>query len=490
MITILAIVCDWGNFQGSKCKKEKNYPATDTYFKATESMKYVIITFVHMVQLCAALFVILDAAPVLPASSYDTEFESIGRQQSDEMTKIFLNVFSKPFLTAAGNGIDKVGSIQWDGYSKVWQTIQFETDLLNSTSNFLSVLSKSIKSDPTYNDEVGQTFIKGIDSILSAVRKQHGNEIVQTIFKTINDLLSTASRKADPNDEMLQTAFNGFKTMVSFLGKEFVNGGKIQSSNCKMNQAFINHLSSFPSGVGKQIDNGEVQSDSVKDFMRVFLNVFKLVFSATRRNSNPNDEALQTFFNASDTLISLMARFFDDYDNERDESEVLLTKDMFKFFSQALSALAKRYGNSELAQSFFNGLSRILSAVGQKMINGGRQSQIQFSSELPGAVLNLLGNDGSFLKKKAGTKNEAAHEILFLFNTRAKNGIGGGQEVHVKLDTLPTYTAKRFDQSMSLKSVDENAVTVEDDMDLTAKAKTQLLWDAILSSFASSVLNG
>ena len=438
-------------------------------------------SFITFMVLCTVLFAMLDAAPVLP-SGYDAEFESVGRQQSDEMAKTILNVFSK-ILAAVGDRIGRDGSIQGDSDSEIKQMV------LNITVNFLSALSKSVKIDPGFNDEVGQTLIKGIDSLLSAVRKRDGNEIAQTIFKTVNDLLSAASRKADPNDEMLQTVYSGFKTIFSFFGKELVNGGKFQSSNCKMNQAFINHLSSFPSGVGKQIDNGEVQSDSVKDFMRVFLNVFKLVFSATRRNSNPNDEALQTFFNASDTLISLMARFFDDYDNERDESEVLLTKDMFKFFSQALSALAKRYGNSELAQSFFNGLSRILSAVGQKMINGGRQSQIQFSSELPGAVLNLLGNDGSALQKKASTKNEAAQEILSLFSTGAENGIGGGQEVHVDLDTLPTYTAKRFDQSMSLNPVDENTVTVEDDMNLSAKAKTQL-WDAILSSLASSVLNG
>ena len=107
------------------------------------------------------LFVMLDAAPLLPSG-----FEAAEKQQLDEMEKIFLNVFNK-ILTAAGDRIGKDGSIQVDN-SETRQTF------LNAISNFLSALTKTIHADP--NNEVGQTFTKGANSILSAIRKQLDGE--------------------------------------------------------------------------------------------------------------------------------------------------------------------------------------------------------------------------------------------------------------------------------------------------------------------------
>ena len=93
--------------------------------------------------------------------------------------------------------------------------------------------------------------------------------------------------------------------------------------------------------------------------------------------------------------------------------------------------------------------------------NGGK------SDEDLSNFLNQFGNLISVLQKKANPNDEFAQLLLILFNTMlsfAKNKIGGGQEVHV--DTL-LYTAKRYDQRMTMESVDENAAMVEDDMDLT-----------------------
>ena len=313
-----------------------------------------------LVVLCTALFVALDAIPVLP-SGYEAEFEAVGRQQSDEMMKTFLNVFSK-ILTAASDRIGRDGSIQAD------------------------------------------------------------NALGRTLLNLANSFLSAASKKADPNDELQQSLFNGFNSILSSIGKQLDDGGKIQS-NDEMAQTFMNLFGTILSAMTKKIDNGEVQS--ADEIMPAFLNLFSNVLSLASKKADPNDK---------------------------------------------------------LAQTFLNGFSTLLSAFGRKFNSGG--SQIQSNNELPGAVLNLLGNLGSALQKKANPKDDTAQTFFSLFNTLvsgAKNRIGGGQEAHV--DTLP-YTAKR---SM-LESMDENAAMVEADVDLSEEAKTQL-WGAILRTLASGVLN-
>ena len=59
--------------------------------------------------------------------------------------------------------------------------------------------------------------------------------------------------KADPNDEVTQTALSGFKTIFLFLRKPLMN-----------------FISDFVSGTGKEIDNSEIQSNGDKEFVRTF----------------------------------------------------------------------------------------------------------------------------------------------------------------------------------------------------------------------------
>ena len=63
------------------------------------------------VVLCTALFIVLDAAPVLPSTA---SFEAAGWQPSNDMAKTILNMFSKS-LTTAGDKGGTDASIQVDG---------------------------------------------------------------------------------------------------------------------------------------------------------------------------------------------------------------------------------------------------------------------------------------------------------------------------------------------------------------------------------------
>ena len=236
------------------------------------------------------------------------------------------------------------------------------------------------------------------------------------------------------------------------------------------------------------------------------------------RNTYPIDEQRQKFFNFTDALFRAMQTIFSKGDKfevmqnfykqaislffatvkPRFESDKNLYKGkalpiFLNFIRNILSATRKKINvgpnYNELAQSVFDGFDMLLSTLIRK-INDGGESQIQSDSELPGAILNLLGTVGSALQKKASPEDEVGRTFLSLFNTLvsgAKNRIGGGaQEVYV--DTLPMYTAKHFDQSMSMESVDENATMAEGDMALSEEAKTQL-WGAILSGLASGALS-
>ena len=187
----------------------------------------------------------------------------------------------------------------------------------------------------------------------------------------------------------------------------------------------MNLVTSVLSGIRKTIDNGKAYSANDDEMKRTFFNVFKIIFSAKRRATNPNDELSQKVFDYIDATIGLATN-----DEESDEDKIK-------------------------------------------------------------TMINQLGTLGSVLQKKANPKNEFITQLILSFIdiivSVAKNEIGGGQEVHA--DSVPMYTAKRFDQSMLLKSVDEKAAMVETDMDLTDEAKTKQ-WGTILSSLATGMLDG
>ena len=196
---------------------------------------------------------------------------------------------------------------------------------------------------------------------------------------------------------------------------------------------------------------------------------------------------MKTIMNLVGTLFSAMTKKIDD--GEVQSADEIMPA-FLNLFSNVLSLASKKADpKDDVAKTFFNGFNTILSAFGRQFNSGGG-SRIQSDNGFPGAFLDILGTLGSALQKKASPKDEVGQTLLSLFNSLvsgAKNRIGGGaQEVHV--DTLPTYTAKHFDQRMSMESIDENAAMVEGNMDLSEEAKTQL-WGAILGSLASGALS-
>lgn len=142
-------------------------------------------------------------------------------------------------------------------------------------------------------------------------------------------------------------------------------------------------------------------------------------------------------------------------------------------FEAELEAVARQQSdNSEMFKTFLNIFTKILTSAGDKS-NGG-DSSIQGDNELGRTLLNVASGLLSTVGKKADPNDEFQQSLL--------NGVGS------RVDTLPTYTGNRFDQSI-LEAIDENAAMMEgDEVDLSEEAKTQL-WGAILGSLASSLLN-
>ena len=106
-------------------------------------------------------------------------------------------------------------------------------------------------------------------------------------------MASAGIRNADPTDEMGQTFFKGFKTLLSVLRKDFEesHGGEIQSSDNEIKQPFMNLLSNVFSGTRKKSDDSEVQSIDFGDELgRTLINIIKIMSSSWRRNFNPKNE--------------------------------------------------------------------------------------------------------------------------------------------------------------------------------------------------------
>ena len=217
-------------------------------------MQKLLIT---LMVLCTALFIMLDAAPVLPSG-----FEAVGEQQYDEMAKTFLNIFNK-IPTATGKKGSRDGSIQVDSKEVALSFLDF-------MSSFIS--AEREKTDP--NDKAQQTFFNGFESFLSLGRKRLGgetisnDEIVQTLidfvlsaiiedsahevhvqshsytepaqrFFNLTRIIFSDIEKNLSKDELTQTGFNAMKTLYSLFSKQFEEGGESQSSDDQMKQALI-----------------------------------------------------------------------------------------------------------------------------------------------------------------------------------------------------------------------------------------------------------
>jgi hypothetical protein len=463
------------------------------------------------VMLCTALFIMLDAAPVLSSTA---SFKAAREQLSNEMVKMFLNMFSKSLATAGDKG-GSDGSIQVDSKEIVLSFVDF-------IESFIS--DEREKTDP--NDKSRQTCFNVFDTVFSLVRKQlsgknvTNDEIWQTLFNSFVACLSSIFEDSEvhiqthsynepaqkffnlaesifpdmkarfPTDELSQTSINGLKTLFSLFRKEFEEGGETQSSDDQMKLI-----------LSKSKERSEsAEAQTLTELERTAINIMKMIFSAGIRNADPHSKVPQDFIDTIKEFLPLVA---ENLANEGDKQitdktnqfliklfgsslsviKTMIENDEFppvneailNIFSKFLSVASKDIDpNDDTAQTIFNGLREIQSALRSK-INSGWGGQIQSSNELPWALLDLLGTLGSSaLQTKASPRDDVAQTFLSFFNTLvsgAKTNIGGGgggggaQEVQV--DTLPTYAAKHFDQGI-------NAEMTEGDMNIIKETKAQL----------------
>ena len=264
-----------------------------------------------LVVLCTVLFVTLYAAPVLPSG-----LETFEKQQLEEMMHI-PKFFSK-ILAAGGNRAGtRGGSIQAD--------------------NGLAI---------------GQAFLNVASSLLSAV-----------------------SKKADPSNELQQTFFNGFSSILPLIGQHLGDeGGEIQSED-EMPQPIINLFGTLFSGMTEKTENGEVhaQSASNKEMEQKLLNDARNLIAALSRNAiDPNSEVIQTFINGANTIFSLIEKLLEsggEVQSSDSEVKQALMNFVVSFFSWLRKILNDTYGEVQLAnddefrRTAFNVMKILVSAI-------------------------------------------------------------------------------------------------------------------------------
>ena len=329
------------------------------------------------------------------------------------------------------------------------------------------------------------------------VQSHSYNEKAQKFFNLMERIFPDIEKRICDNDELTKTGFYAMKTLFSLFRPYFEEGGEIQSSDDQM-KLFCSLLSE------RKERSQSAEAQSLTELERTIVNIIvQGMIPALRRYFGPDNQAAQTYIDTAKEFISLLGKklanehdiqltdkidkmFMEIYSTSLSVLKKMIENDEFlpvnevilNLFSKMLSVASKDIDpNDDAAQKIFNGLREILSALRSKS-NGGWGGQIQSDNELPWAFFDLFGS--SALLTKASPKDEVGQTFLSLFNTLvsgAKSKVvgGGAQEVHA--DTLTTYTAKHFDQSI-------NAAVAEGDTDLTDETKAQLQ-GAILSGLAS-----
>ena len=298
---------------------------------------------ITVVVLCTAFLVAINAAPVLP-SGYELEtLRDRDAQAGGELEQASVNVV-RSLLSAASKKADQNDDLQqssFNGFNSVLPSfgkrlsneggdiqsddemmqalfgttsmksdevhVQLDNELLLNLINAVRAILSSLRKESDTNGEPPQ-ILEGFDSILSVVKKRldkgqesvGDNEIRRIILDAVDNMFSALGRNADPNDEVTQTFFNGFRTLLSLIRYyeiENSNGeGVIQSSDDEMRQAVVNILG----------NNGEIQTANDDEFERTLLNIMKAIFSAGRRNSN--NELVQAVFDVADIMFSFAAK--------------------------------------------------------------------------------------------------------------------------------------------------------------------------------------
>ena len=311
-------------------------------------MSFAMKSLILLLVLSTALFVSLDAAPVLP-SSLEAELETVAKQQSDnsEMFKTFLNIFTK-ILTSAGdksNGGD--GSIQAD------------------------------------------------------------NQLGRTLLNVASGLLSSLGKKADPNDELQQSLFKGFGSVLSALGNRLGEGGEIQSDDDELKKAVMSLVGTFLSAMTKTIDNGEIQS--MDEVMPTMLNLFSNFLSLARKNVASNDDTAKSVLDGFSTLLSAFGRRISNGGGgsqiQSDDSR--LPGAFLNLLGTVGSALQKKADpKDDTAQTFLSLFNTLLSGVKNKV--GGGDQEVRVDT-LPTFTGNRF--DQESVDENAATMEEAKTQL-------------------------------------------------------------------------------
>jgi hypothetical protein len=310
-------------------------------------MKFLI----PLLVLCAAFFVVSDAAPV-PPSGFKLEAASA---QWDDWGSTFLSRMFTPAATRDGTAAAHDGTAaSRDGIKTLLGTlltkstdngetyVQSDSDKKLLGQTILKEIRKLFSSGNTDpDDEVSRSFFDGIDSILSVIEKRldegsavSDNEIMRTMFDAMDNMLSAKGRSADPSDEITHSWINGFKTLFPFLIPNELNRGVIQSSDGKTKQAlYMNFLS-------------KIQSDISDDEAgRTAINIAKKILSVTRRNNpKPNNEFAKALLDAADAWFSVIGKVNEN--NRPTDKEI--TNEVLSHFNNIFSGWVKGVENRRI----------------------------------------------------------------------------------------------------------------------------------------------
>ncbi len=138
----------------------------------------------------------------------------------------------------------------------------------------------------------------------------------------------------------------------------------------------------------KSTDNGEtyVQSDSDKKLGQTILKEIRKFFSS--RNTDPDDERSQSFFDGMDSILSVIEKRLDEGPAAVSDKEIMRT--MFDALNNyILSAAGKNADpNDEITRTLINGYKTIFSLIRNELNGGVIQSS---DSEMKQAFMNFLG---------------------------------------------------------------------------------------------------
>ena len=340
---------------------------------------------ITLVVLYTTLFIVANAAPAFH-SSFEVAVPE--QQQLNEMAKSFLSVFNE--ISGDKGAGDGRPSIQAD--SEARQII------LSDIVNIFSAVTKDLPADP--NNEVEQAFVKGVYSIFSAIKRQlddedtgdiqSEDELLQMIAKYISTILpdkmkKVANGEAHPQsaskDELGPAIFNAALDIFSALKRN-------TDPNDELKQTILNGFKTTISLLGKQIDQeGEIQSSVI--IRRMIDNDEACAHSAT-------DDIKRTLLNIVKTVMLVYQRYNADPSSELEQKG-------YSAVNTILSLLAEPDTDKARLKTLMSQIGTSILPALTKMLENG---EVQSASEVNDAFLNLFSDVLNLFSDFLSTENK------------------------------------------------------------------------------------